>query len=176
MIEVGDPRATFLHRAGIGDPHRFTHPARLAAYAGVPGQTEAHDRRCPYRRERDSRIAPAAMVIPLSGRAGHGHTLPAPVPVCFPEQRTHVRVCVMNLKWWFPESGGRGEGFNQGGMSQFTDDHLYRELVQNSLDALDAHRGSGAVLVELAEVDLDTSRIDGTGLAETIGRAPSRSM
>ena len=73
----------------------------------------------------------------------------------------------MGMKWWFPESGGRGEGFNQGGMSQFTDNHLYREMVQNSLDA---HRGSAAVLVELAEVELDTSWIDGTGLAEAIGR------
>lgn len=73
----------------------------------------------------------------------------------------------MNLKWWFPESGGRGEGFNQGGMSQFTDNHLYREMVQNSLDA---RRGNDTVLIELAEIDLDTSWIDGTGLAETIGR------
>ena len=74
----------------------------------------------------------------------------------------------MGLKWWFPESGGRGEGFNQGGMSQFTDDHLYREMVQNSLDARSG--SDDAVLVELAEIDLDTSWIDGTGLAETIGR------
>ncbi len=66
---------------------------------------------------------------------------------------------------------GVGRGINDAGVTHFVasgDTALFRECVQNSLDATSSSDSN--VHVEIAVVDMLTSRIDGKGLAEALRR------
>lgn len=76
------------------------------------------------------------------------------------------------MRWVFPQVSGKGYGFKDAGVNIFASSRavgVFRECVQNSLDAKDSTRDE-AVLVELSVVDLDADSIDAEGLSETLGR------
>ena len=73
------------------------------------------------------------------------------------------------MKWHFPE-GSSNVGFNVAGLRYFTGDTgLFREVIQNSLDAKQSN-ATEDVMVELKLMDLPTEELDGEGLATALKR------
>lgn len=70
-----------------------------------------------------------------------------------------------NLEWLFPPTQEKPFGYKSGGLSHFSADRdaaLFRECLQNSLDADD---GNQAVLVEINLVEVSLDKIGGKTLA-----------
>ena len=70
-----------------------------------------------------------------------------------------------NLEWLFPPTQEKPLGYKSGGLSHFSADRdaaLFRECLQNSLDADD---GNQAVLVEINLVEVSLDKIGGKTLA-----------
>lgn len=77
-----------------------------------------------------------------------------------------MRLCYVAMKWHFPQ-GGSNVGFNSAGISHFVGDTgLFREVVQNSLDAKDNRYDQ--VQVELKQIELQPDEWDSDGLHEAI--------
>ena len=75
---------------------------------------------------------------------------------------------VHGLQWYFPE-GGSNVGFNIAGLRHFVGDTgLFREVVQNSLDA--RHPDEDLVIVELERMTLPVEDLDGKGLLAALKR------
>lgn len=73
------------------------------------------------------------------------------------------------MKWYFPE-GSSNVGFNTPGLCYFAGDvGLFREVVQNSLDAKQPDTEKD-VTVELRLIDLPTEEFDGKGLKAALQR------
>lgn len=74
------------------------------------------------------------------------------------------------FKWTFPDSPPKGSGFNAAGISTFSanrDSALFRECLQNSLDADD---GKEAVLVGIMMEELPSDAIAGDSLSFALER------
>ena len=75
---------------------------------------------------------------------------------------------VSKLEWYFPE-GGSNVGFNIAGLRHFVGDTgLFREVVQNSLDA--RHPDQDLAMVGLERMTLPVEELDGTGLLAALER------
>lgn len=81
------------------------------------------------------------------------------------------------LKWYFPPtSGGASYGYNDSAQEHYRKNPLgnaIREIIQNSLDAVDERRGK-PVRVNIYEMEVPTSEIGGKDLAAHISKALDR--
>lgn len=75
------------------------------------------------------------------------------------------------MRWTFPRAPGLARGINDAGVAHYIasgDTALFRECVQNSLDAIATPESN--VHMQIVVVDLPTSQIDGEGLSEALRR------
>ncbi len=85
--------------------------------------------------------------------------------------------CTTMLKWYFPPTGGGvTQGFNDGSQEFFRSnawEQTIREIIQNSLDAVDDRR-DGPVKINISEITIPASEIGATDLAGHISKALER--
>ena len=81
------------------------------------------------------------------------------------------------LKWYFPPTGGGvTQGFNDGSQEFFRSnawEHTIREIIQNSLDAVDDRR-NGPVRINISEITIPASEIGARDLAGHVSKALER--
>ena len=82
------------------------------------------------------------------------------------------------IQWYFPPTGGGVEyNFNDGSQEHFRDDplnHTLREVIQNSLDALDA-KGFDSIAVAITETTVPSNVVGADTLALHIEKSLERS-
>ena len=85
--------------------------------------------------------------------------------------------CTTMLKWYFPPTGGGvTQGFNDGSQEFFRSnawEQTIREIIQNSLDAVDDRR-NGPVIINISEIMISASEMGADDLAGHISKALER--